>query len=195
MGLTASRNGFQTTIVFHRVRDRLAAVLSKARFAPAVPLNSGDRRTWDEQNAAVVSERSRFDEAMSDIADGRRSEAKAKLQQLIAQQPDMVDARIQLAVLLAEERSSAEAMEHLEAAEAAQPHRGRLLNIASVYARLCKVEDAERILDIVQKERADEPRIWMTRSGIAEVHGDLTRAIDYCRRWLECGGVIRSGGS
>jgi serine/threonine protein kinase len=173
---------------FTEVRDRLASVLAKSEIAPAIAPRSGDRCTWDEKHAHALPQRFRFEEVTSDIAAGSPSDAKTKLLEIIAQQPDMVDARIQIALMLADDECAAEAVEHLQAAEAAQPDRGRLLNIAAVYARLGKWEDAERLLVVVEPERADDPRIWMMRSEIADKRGDLTSAIDHCRRYLECGG-------
>ena len=173
---------------FAEIRDRLASLLAESQIAPAVAPRSGDRRTWDEKHAHALPQRSRYEVVTSDIAAGSQSDAKTKLLEIIAQQPDMVDARIQIALLLANDEGVAEAVEHLQAAEAAQPDHGRLLNIAAAYGRLGKWEDAERLLDVVEPERADDPRIWMMRSGIAEKRGALTSAIDHCRRYLECGG-------
>lgn len=173
---------------FAEVRERLAAVLAKSEFPLGIPLRTGDRRTWDEKNADVIPERARFEAAISNLTIGRREDAKKKFQEIIARKPEMTDARIELAVLLAEEKGAQQAVTHLKAAEATQPDFGRLLNIASVYGLLEDWVEAERILTKVEHDRPDEPRIWSTRVGLAETRGDLTAAINHCRRYLECGG-------
>ena len=87
---------------FPEAEESLAAILAEAPIPPGIPQRTGNRQTWDEKNVAtVLPHRDRFNSALSDLAAGRRHEAKSKLEAIISEEPEMVDARIALAAPLA----------------------------------------------------------------------------------------------
>ena len=175
---------------FLEIGQQLADRLATAQIPPGIPTRVGERLTWDERHVRpALPHRDRFNRAMSDLAGGRRRDAKAQLDSIAAEKPDMVDARIALASLELEDGNRDAALTHARAAQFAQPESPqRRLAIAGLLAELGLDDEAGALIASVEGGKGVQPKMWELRGRIAERTGDLSDAIAQYRRALEEGG-------
>jgi predicted negative regulator of RcsB-dependent stress response len=177
---------------FLEIEQQLGGLLAAAPVPPGLPQHVGERLTWDERHVRpVLPHRDRFNRAMSDLAAGRPRDARAQLESIVAEKPDMVDARIALGSLELEDGNRDAAIAHARAAQFAQPESPqRRLAIAGLFAELGVDDEAGSLIATVEGDKGAQAKVWELRGRIAEQKGDLSDAIElYRRAVLEGGGA------
>jgi tetratricopeptide (TPR) repeat protein len=175
---------------FVEIELQLGELLADALVPPGIPQRVGERLTWDERHVRpVLPHRDRFNRALSDLAAGRRREARAQLESIVAEKPDMVDARIALGSLELEDGNRDAAIVHARAARFALPESPqRRLAIAGLFAELGVHDEAGSLIATVEGDGGAKAEICELRGRIAEQKGDLSEAIELYRRAVQQGG-------
>lgn len=176
---------------FLEIEHQIGELLATAPIPPSIPQHVGERLTWEERHIRpVLPHRDRFNRAMSALAAGRRGEAKAELASLAADKPDMVDARINLAIFELEDGNRDAAIGHARAASFGELDPKRRIEVAGLLAELGAYDEAEPLIASVEAEQGQKARVWQLRGHIAEAKGDLSEAIDLYRRAVDEGGDV-----
>ncbi|MDF0665993.1 MAG: protein kinase [Nitrospira sp.] len=176
-------------IAFSEIGAELSDILSTSPMPPAIPLHTGDRRSWSEKVIAdALPDRQRFNSALTKYTAGLQEAAIEELRAIVAGNPKMVDARILLAEILIHRNETDSAISHLLAAKLCTNDSGRILNIAGLFAEAKQFAQANQMLNDFEKTQGVSPRTWQVRARIADRRGDISGAIDAYREAVRCSG-------